>query len=181
MLTLGEISEEDLESAFGEQARSLAEGGADAIVVETMSDLAEARLAVAAARKTGLPVAASMVFDTGRNKDRTMMGITPEQAAEGLAEAGADVIGANCGQGIAGFVKICARFKAAAQGRPVWIKANAGLPQMKDGKASYATTAPEFAGYVPALLAAGAGFLGGCCGTSPEFIQAVRSALDARK
>jgi 5-methyltetrahydrofolate--homocysteine methyltransferase len=121
---------------------------------------------------------ACMVFDSGKEKDRTIMGTTPEEAATGLAEAGADVIGANCGQGIAGFVKICARLKSAAAGRPVWIKANAGLPELKDGKPFYRTTAAEFAGFVPALLKAGADFIGGCCGTSPEFIRAIRQVVD---
>jgi len=129
---------------------------------------------------TGLPVVASMVFDSGKDKDRTMMGTTPEQAAAALVAAGADVVGANCGQGIAGFVKICARLKSAAGGHPIWIKANAGLPQMKDGKAIYAMTAAEFAGYVPAVLAAGANFIGGCCGTSPEFIREVHQQLHAK-
>ena len=157
--------------------RSLGAGGADGLVVETMQDLAEARIAIAAAKATGLPVVASMVFDSGKDKDRTMMGTTPEQAAAGLLEAGADVIGANCGQGIAGFVKICARLKAAAGGHPVWIKANAGLPQIEDGKSVYATTALEFAGHVPAVLEAGANFIGGCCGTSPEFIRELHKLL----
>jgi len=178
MLMSGDTTPEEIVAAFREQAAALARGGADALVVETMTDLAEAKLAVAAAKATGLPVVASMVFDSGKDKDRTMMGTTPEQAAAGLAEAGADVVGANCGQGIAGFVKICARFKSAAAGRPVWIKANAGRPELRDGQAYYATTPEQFASYVPALLAAGADFVGGCCGTSPEFIRALRHALD---
>ena len=178
LLMNGDVTEEELLAAFTEQARALA--GADGLVVETMQDLAEARLATAAAKTTGLPVVASMVFDSGKDKDRTMMGTTPEQAAAGLLEAGADVVGANCGQGIAGFVTICARLKVAANGHPVWIKANAGLPQMRDGKAVYATTAAEFTATVPAVLAAGADFIGGCCGTSPEFIRAIHRQLCAR-
>ena len=178
MLMAGESNPEEIGEAFREQAAALARGGADGLVVETMSDLAEAKLAVAATKQTGLPVVACMVFDSGKEKDRTMMGTTPEEAAAGLVEAGADVIGANCGQGIAGFVKICARLKSAAAGRPIWIKANAGLPELRDGKPFYSTTPAEFAGFVPALLEAGANFIGGCCGTSPEFIRAVRQALD---
>ena len=92
-----------LEPALAEdQAEALARAGADAIVLETMSDLEEAKLAIAAARATGLPVVACMVFDAGKDKDRTMMGSTPERVAKTLTDAGADVIGANCGQGIAG-------------------------------------------------------------------------------
>jgi 5-methyltetrahydrofolate--homocysteine methyltransferase len=181
MLVSGEVTADELITAFTEQAQALARGGAHGLVVETMLDLDEARLAVAVAKTTGLPVVASMVFDSGREKDRTMMGVTPEQAAAGLLDAGADVIGANCGQGVAGFVKVCARLKAAADGHPVWIKANAGLPKIIEGKAFYDTTAQEFASYVPALIKAGAGFIGGCCGTSPEFIRAVRSKLDSTR
>jgi 5-methyltetrahydrofolate--homocysteine methyltransferase len=177
MLMNGDVTEDELRAAFTEQAQALAQGGADGLVVETMQDLAEARIATAAAKATGLPVVACMVFDSGKDKDRTMMGNTPEQAATGLLEAGADVVGANCGQGIAGFVNICARLKAAANGHPVWIKANAGLPQMRDGKSVYTTTPAEFVGHAPAVLAAGASFIGGCCGTSPEFIRALHQLL----
>jgi methionine synthase I (cobalamin-dependent) len=172
LLMNGEVTHEDLTSAFAEQARALAEAGADALVVETMSDLAEAELAVKAARQTGLPVVACMVFDSGKNKDRTMMGTTPEQAAKALEAAGADVIGANCGQGIEGFVAICRRLKSAAT-CPIWIKPNAGLPEVVDGRARYTTSAQQFASYIPELVQSGASFLGGCCGTNPHFIRAV--------
>jgi methionine synthase I (cobalamin-dependent) len=177
LLMNGDVTADELLAAFTEQAEALAGGGPDGLVLETMQDLAEARLAIAAARTTGLPVVASMVFDSGKDKDRTMMGTTPEQAAAGLVKAGADVVGANCGQGIAGFVTICARMKAAADGHPVWIKANAGLPTLRDGKPVYATTAAEFVNHIPAVLDAGASFIGGCCGTSPEFIRGIHRLL----
>ena len=180
LLMNGDVTEEELRSAFSEQARALAAAHADALVVETMSDLEEAKLAVGAARETGLPVVACMVFDSGKEKDRTMMGNTPEQAARALTEAGADVIGANCGQGVAGFVAICRRLRAATD-RPVWIKANAGLPTMVDGRPKYTTTPQEFAGYVPALVQAGASFIGGCCGTRPDFIAAISGVLAGGK
>lgn len=176
MLMTGEVSAEELRAAFGEQASALAGAGADALVVETMSDLEEAKLAVAASRATGLPVVACMVFDTGHDKDRTMMGITPEQAAEALSAAGADVIGANCGQGIAGFAKICQRLRAATD-KPIWIKPNAGLPELIDGRAVYRTTPENFASYAPALVEAGASFLGGCCGTNPDFIRRLNEKM----
>ncbi|MBW1905559.1 MAG: homocysteine S-methyltransferase family protein, partial [Deltaproteobacteria bacterium] len=96
----------ELSDAFSEQAQALAEAGADAIVIETMMDLAEIKLALAAAKATGLPVVACMVYDAGKNKDRTMMGVSCEQAARELADAGADVIGANCGIGIEAYVPI---------------------------------------------------------------------------
>jgi methionine synthase I (cobalamin-dependent) len=117
-----------------------------------------------------------MVFDAGKNRDRTMMGVTPEQAAEELTAAGADVIGANCGIGIEGYIPICSTL-AAATIRPIWIKANAGLPELENGQVVYRTTPEEFAGHVSSLVEAGATFVGGCCGTSPQFIAAIREQL----
>lgn len=177
LLMSGDVSEDDLAQAFTEQAQAIASAGADAIVIETMQDVAEAVLAIAAAKTTALPVVACMVFDSGKNLDRTMMGTTPEEAGQALVQAGADVIGANCGQGIAAFAALCARLKAASEGLPVWIKANAGLPVMENGKAVYTTSAEQFAAQVPAVISAGASFIGGCCGTSPAFISAVKAAL----
>jgi methionine synthase I (cobalamin-dependent) len=176
LLAAGEVTAPELTDAFGEQAQALANAGANAILVETMTDLDEAELAIAAARATGLPVAASVVFDSGKNKDRTMMGVTPEHAAARLTAAGADIIGANCGRGIAGYVEICRRLRAASP-LPIWIKANAGMPELVGGRATYRTTAAEFASFVPALVEAGASFIGGCCGTTPDFIRAVKGAL----
>ena len=176
MLVLGSVTAEQLQQAFLEQAQAIAGAGADGIVIETMSDLQEAALAVTAARQTGLPVVACMSFDSGPGKDRTMMGVTPEQAAERLAEAGADVIGANCGQGIEGYVNICRRLRSATQ-LPIWIKPNAGLPELVDGVTVYRQTPEQFAAHVPDLLAAGASFVGGCCGTTPQFIRAIGAVL----
>jgi len=170
MLVAGEVEPEAVAAAFAEQAAALRDGGADAIVVETMAELEEAQLAVQAAKATGLPVVACMVFDTG---GRTMMGVTPEQAAEELAAAGADVIGSNCGNGIAEFVPICRQLRAATT-LPIWIKANAGLPEMVDGQVRYRTTPADFASYRAALVEAGASFIGGCCGTTPDHIGELR-------
>ncbi len=177
MLMMGQISEDELKAAFAEQARAIAEAGADGIVIETMSDPAEAALAVAAARETGLPVVACMTFDSGADRDRTMTGATPEQAAEALSAAGADAIGSNCGHGIADMIDVCRRLHAATD-RPIWIKANAGLPEIVDGETVYRQTPAEFASYVPQLVEAGASFIGGCCGTTPEFIRAVAKAIN---
>ncbi len=176
LLLTGQVREQELRMVFVEQAQVLADAGADALVVETMSDLNEARIAVAAARETGLLVVACMVFDSGKDRDRTLMGVPPEQAASELTEVGADVIGANCGRGIEGYVPVCRRL-AAASDCPIWIKANAGLPQIVDGKITYQTTPEEFARHGPALRDAGAAFIGGCCGTTPEFIRALRWVL----
>ncbi len=176
MLMMGEVGEEELQEAFAEQARALADGGADAIVIETMSDPTEAIVAVTAARKTGLPVVACLTFDSGVDLDRTMMGTTAEQAAEALTAAGADCVGSNCGQGVEGFAALCKRLHAATD-RPIWIKANAGLPEVVDGRTVYTQTAEQFAAHVPELVEAGASFIGGCCGTSPKVIKAVCEVL----
>jgi methionine synthase I (cobalamin-dependent) len=172
-----EVDKSSLYAAFEAQAQALAAGGADGIVIETMSDLEEADIAIEAARATGLPVVACMVYDTGKNDDRTLMGVTPEQAAEALARSGADVIGANCGTGIARYVSICSRL-AAATDRPIWIKANAGLPELEGTEVVYRTTPEEFASHLEALVDAGARFIGGCCGTSPAYIEALRKRLE---
>jgi 5-methyltetrahydrofolate--homocysteine methyltransferase len=176
MLMMGQVSEDDLKAAFIEQVQAIAQAGADGIAIETMSDPAEAALAASAAHETGLPVVACMTFDSGAKKDRTMMGATPEQAAERLTAAGADVIGSNCGHGIAGMVEVCRRLHAATD-RPIWVKANAGLPEIVDGKTVYRQTPDEFAAFVPQLVEAGASMIGGCCGTTPEFIRAVVKRL----
>jgi len=176
LLLTGQVSEEALRACFEEQAQALAEGGADAIVVETMADLAEARLAIEAARATGLPVVGCMVFDTGKQRNRTMMGVTAPQAAEALTEYGVDVVGANCGTGIDDYIPIC-RGLAEATWLPIWIKANAGLPKLKAGEVFYETTADQFADRLDELVAAGARFVGGCCGTTPEFIRALAERI----
>ena len=176
LLMTGEITPEELHAVFEEQAVALAEGAPDAIVIETMSELEEAKAALAAAKATGLPVVVCMVFDSGSEKDRTMMGATPEQVAKELTAAGADALGANCGISIECCLPVCRRLKAATD-LPLWIKPNAGLPSVVDGRLVYPTTAEQFADQVPALLVAGASFIGGCCGTNPEYIRAIRRRL----
>ena len=176
LLVNEDVSAGELRDAFLEQAEALAAAGADALVIETMCDAEEALLAVSAARTTGLPVVACMVFDSGKDRDRTMMGLTPEQAAQDLAAAGADVIGANCGQGITGFPALCRRLRAATD-RPIWLKPNAGLPEMVNGRARYRATPEEFAEVAQQLISLGASFIGGCCGTRPDFIRALTQKL----
>jgi methionine synthase I (cobalamin-dependent) len=177
LLMTGEVDEAALRAVFTEQAEALAAAGADAIVVETMSDLVEAGIAVEAAKSTGVPVVACMIFDSGKNRDRTMMGVTATQAAEELTRFGADAVGANCGTGVEDYILVCATL-AAATHLPIWIKPNAGLPELENGKVVYRTTPDEFAANVPRLLGAGARFVGGCCGTDPSFIEAMRRELD---
>lgn len=179
MLMAGEVTAEELIEAYAEQAIAMAEAGADALLIETMADLDEALLAVQGAKRTGLPVGASIVFDSGKDKDRTMMGSTPEQVGEALAAAGVDVVGANCGLGIEFFAPICRRLKAAS-GLPVWMKPNAGMPEMVAGTTVYKTGAETFSSQVPSLIGAGADFIGACCGSTPEFIRATNRLLSTK-
>jgi len=176
MLAMGETTVEELQASFSEQAKALAGEGVDALLLETFADLDELRAAIAAAKETGLPVVASLVFDSGPARDRTMMGVTPEQAAAAVVAAGADVVGANCGNGIDRYIAICRRLRAATD-RPIWIKPNAGLPELVGGRPVYRTTPAEFAARAVEVFAAGATFVGGCCGTTPAFIAAIRKAL----
>jgi methionine synthase I (cobalamin-dependent) len=178
VLMSGDVTAQKVSAAFAAQAASLAGAGADALLVETMSDIEEANLAVKAAKATGLPVIVSFAFDSGKNKDRTMMGSTPEAVAEAMVEAGADAVGANCGVGVEFAEPICRRLRAACD-LPLWIKPNAGLPTMEGSAIHYATSAEFFASHFAALRDAGASFLGGCCGSNPEFIRALVAARKA--
>jgi methionine synthase I (cobalamin-dependent) len=167
------IAPEAVVECFREQALACAGAGADALLLETFSDPEEARLALRGAKAAGVPVLLSFAFDSGKNKDRTMMGLNPEQAAALALEEGADAIGANCGVGPDVAIGICRRLHAAAPALPVWIKPNAGLPVLEGGCAVYATSPEVFAEALPALVEAGACFVGGCCGSNPDFVRAL--------
>jgi methionine synthase I (cobalamin-dependent) len=172
MLVTKDVTPEQLHAAFSTQVRALAEESPDALLIETMIDVEEAKIAAAAALETGLPVIVSFVYDSGKNRDRTIMGATPEQVAAALVSEGVHGIGANCGAGAQGYIAICKRLVAACS-LPIWVEPNAGLPEIADGKVSYRTTPEEFAGAAKELANAGATFVGGCCGTSPDFIRAL--------
>jgi len=176
MLLTGQVDETTLSLAFREQARALAEAGADGLVVETMTDLTEARLAVDAALATGLPVVACMVFDSGKQRDRTMMGVSVAPAVAALAAAGAHAVGANCGIGVEQALLVCRAMRASTT-LPIWIKPNAGLPELSGGKTIYRSDAAAFAAYVPDLVTAGANFIGACCGSTPAFVAAIRAQV----
>lgn len=176
IVMIGEVSEDELFDAFSTQAKALAEGGADGLVVETMTELAEATTAVKAAKTTGLPVVGSMTFDSGPNRTNTMMGVTPDQAVEALTAAGADIIGCNCGIGIENYVEVSTMLRAATK-LPLWVKANAGLPEIENGQIVYKVTPAEYATRAKDLVKAGVNIIGGCCGTSPDFIRALRETL----
>lgn len=179
LLMLDEVTPEELYEAFREQSVALEEGGADAIVVETMTDLEEAVLAVRAAREnTAIPVFCTMTFDKLVTGDyRSMMGVSPAEMVQPLIDAGASVIGANCGNGIEGMVPIVREIRTVNSDIPVLVHANAGMPVYKDGDTFFPETPEEMAGHLDALRAAGANIIGGCCGTTPEHIAKLKSVL----
>ena len=178
IVMMGEVSEDELLTAFAETAEGLARGGADAIVLETFNELAEAEIAVNAVRQVcDLPVIVSMAFTYGPDQTVTMMGNTIVELAEMAQRNGVDVIGANCGVGPKPYIRI-AKMLRQASNLPIWIKPNAGLPIVKDGETTFPMGAGEFASFVPKLMEAGTNFIGGCCGTTPEHIRAIRKTMD---
>jgi 5-methyltetrahydrofolate--homocysteine methyltransferase len=176
IVMMGEVTEEELFTAFKDQAEGLAEGGADGLVVETMTELAELNAAVRAAKTTGLPVVGCMTFDSGSEKTATLMGVTPEQATEALTVAGADIVGCNCGIGIENYIIVAGKMRAVTE-KPIWVKANAGMPEIEEGRVVYRMAPQEFAAKTRRLIEAGANIVGGCCGTSPRFISALSEML----
>jgi 5-methyltetrahydrofolate--homocysteine methyltransferase len=178
-LPLEEVDPQTIYDAFAEQAVALAEGGADALIAETMTGIAEAVLAVRAIReRTGREAICTFTFDrVGPGEFRTMEGVTPEQAVRAVVEAGAGIAGANCGNGIAQMTEIIAQMRAAAPEVPLLVHANAGLPLTAGGVTRYPETPADMAAQLPALVAAGANIVGGCCGTTPAHIAALRAAL----
>ena len=174
---LGEVSESEMLDAFVEQITALEEGGADAVVIETMFAIEEARLAIRAAREnTGLTVIATMTFDRGPRGFFTMMGVTPEQATRDLEAAGADVVGANCGNGVEAMVDLARQVRGSTDA-PVLIHSNAGIPAIRQGQIVYPET-PEFmAPRFKELADMGINIFGGCCGTGPDHIHALVKAV----
>ena len=174
------MSEAAVRASFREQIEGLLEGGADVIVLETFSDLAQLVIAVDEARgASDIPVMASLTFG---EELRLADGSSPRAAAQALAMAGADAIGVNCGAGPVACLDALEAMGRAADGEPARsIMPNAGLPQRLEGRFVYAASPTCFGTVTPRLLAAGAGILGGCCGTTPEHIAEMRSALDALK
>jgi 5-methyltetrahydrofolate--homocysteine methyltransferase len=179
MVMMGEVPPQELYKGFLEQARGLADGGADGIVIETMSDPEEARIAIEAAKKiSGLDVACTFTFS--RNQDgvyRTMMGTDVAAYLEMAKSAGADIIGANCGNGTAGMIEIVRVIRSIDPDIPVLVHANAGLPRYEDGKTIFPESPGEMASQIGELVAAGVNIVGGCCGTTPEHIRQIAEVI----
>ena len=174
---LGPASREEMLDAFVEQVTALEEGGADAVVIETMSAVEEAALAVEAAKShTKLVVMATMVFDRGPRGFFTMMGVTPERAVRELAAAGADVTGANCGNGIDVMVDLAREMRQATDG-PLLVHSNAGLPAYQGGVIVYPESPEYMAERFKTLADMGINILGGCCGAGPDHVRALAAAV----
>lgn len=175
MLFMGEVSGDELLEGFSLQAAALEKGGADAILVETMSDPAESTQAVRGAREaTGLEVICTFTFEQTRQGEfRTMMGTSVVEAVDSAIEAGATIVGANCGNGTAGMIRIVQEIREKNPLIPLLVHANAGLPVLEDGKTRFPEGPEEMALQMKSLMEAGANMIGGCCGTTPEHIRQI--------
>jgi 5-methyltetrahydrofolate--homocysteine methyltransferase len=175
MQPMGLLTEEHAQQTFAEQAAALAEGGVDLIWIETMTDLSEARAAVMGARQaTNLPVFCSLSFG---KKARTMMGVSAAQAARELWPLGLTAIGANCGEGLEMIPEVLAQMRQAAPEARLIAKPNAGLPKLIGGQTVYDTPPQDFAVRISEFVGLGAQVVGACCGSSPEYIRAIRSII----
>ncbi len=175
----GDASADEISAGFERQMKALAAEGVDIICVETMTDLAEAKLAIKAAKKITLstPVCATMTFDLTPKGFFTIMGVNIKRAIEGLISAGADVIGSNCGNGIENMIKIAVEFRKYTS-YPLLIQSNAGLPRLVNGVDIYPES-PEFmAEKSKKLLECGVNIIGGCCGTTPDHVAAIRKIVN---
>lgn len=172
---LGKLEKTDAVNSFKEQIEGLVEGGIDLVWIETISAPDELEAAAEAARSFDLPVCATMSFDSA---GRTMMGLTPRAFASLAADFNLDGFGANCGVGAADLMSSVIGFADATPTQPIIAKANCGIPSYEDGKIVYSGTVEQMAAYAQLARAAGAKIIGGCCGTKPEHIRAMRSALD---
>mgnify|MGYP001819821818 CR=1 FL=1 len=175
----GDTPAEVVAAAFHRQTGALIEAGAEIVCIETMIDLREAELAVRAARthSNDIPLIATMTFDATPQGYFTTMGTTVAQACTTLVEAGADAVGSNCGNGIDTMIEIAAEFTWHAS-VPVLILSNAGLPENRAGELVYPESPEYMADRVAELIALGVGLIGGCCGTTPDHIRAIRAAID---
>jgi 5-methyltetrahydrofolate--homocysteine methyltransferase len=183
ILLMGDVTEEELYDGFKEQAMALEKGGADAICIETMSAIDEASLAVRAAREnTECEVICTFTFErTVKGEYRTMMGVSPKDAVKTALEAGAHIIGTNCGNGFERMIDIVKEMREIEPDKPILVHANAGLPKNVNGVDIFPETPEQMAALVPDLIKAGVNIIGGCCGTTLDHIRAIRQAVDAIK
>lgn len=177
MEPLGLLTPDGARASFAEQARSLKAGGVDFALIETMSALEEVEAAVAGAKEAGLPAVVTMSFDT---HFRTMMGVKPVDALATITGLGVRVIGANCGNGPAEIERVLTEMsQAKPEGVMLMAKSNAGMPRWKDDRITYGGTPEVMSDYARTMARLGVAVIGGCCGSTPEHIAAMRKALDA--
>lgn len=179
LLMMGEVSESELYEGFAIQSKALKEGGVDAILIETMSDLDEARIAVKAAKEsTNLDVICTFTFEKTLTGDyKTMMGVTPSLMASVIKEAGADIIGTNCGNGFDQMIEIVKEIRNVDSSIPILVHANAGKPIYKDGITIFPESPEYMASKVQLLIESGVNIIGGCCGTTPAHISAIANVI----
>jgi 5-methyltetrahydrofolate--homocysteine methyltransferase len=179
----GDLSAEDAEAAYAEQARALVEAGADAIIIETQTSLEELGVAINAAKSANAPcIIASLAYDLSQDGTfyKTMMGVSPEEAAEFATENGAHIVALNCGTGMdMPAAAAVARLYRAHSQLPIMVQPNAGLPVLENLKAVYKQPPEEMASGVPEVLEAGVAIVGSCCGSTPDHTRAIRRKVDA--
>jgi 5-methyltetrahydrofolate--homocysteine methyltransferase len=179
MAPLGTLEREQAIDVFAEQAGALVAGGVDLLWIETMSDLAEMAAAVSGARRAspGTPIVATMTFDT---RGHTMMGVSPEAAAEALVALGVDAIGGNCGNGPDELLPVIEKMHAVAPDIPLVAKPNVGIPVFVGARAEYRTTPETMAAEAASLRSAGATVIGACCGSTSAHLEAMAATLGKR-
>ena len=178
----GDLPADQALAAYEEQARALVEGGVDAIIIETQTSLEEMGVAIDAAKAAGAPcIIASFAYDLSQDKSFyvTMMGVTPERAAELAEEHGANIIALNCGTGMDmnGAAMVAKQYRAAC-GLPVMVQPNAGLPVLENMKAVYKQLPVDMAKNIPDVISSGANIIGSCCGSTPEHTRAIRQVVE---
>jgi 5-methyltetrahydrofolate--homocysteine methyltransferase len=177
----GDLSQDEARAAYEEQARALVEAGVDALIIETQTSLEETGVAIAAAKAAGAPcIIASLAYDLSQDQSFyvTMMGVTPERAAEFVEENGADIVALNCGTGMDmnGAAMVAKQYRASCK-LPVMVQPNAGLPVLENMKAVYKQLPADLALNVPNAIEAGANIIGSCCGSTPEHTRAIREVV----
>jgi 5-methyltetrahydrofolate--homocysteine methyltransferase len=171
----GPLTAEEARDAFAEQAKALAEGGADLLVFETHFALNEVDAGLEGARSvTDLPIVVSFGYDRGT---RTMMGVKPSEVITKYKEKGVALIGANCGTTLENMEAIIGEYAAAGPGFPLWAKPNAGMPRLEGTETIYDVTPEQVAEFAKKYVGLGARVVGGCCGSTPEHVAAIAKAI----
>lgn len=183
ILMMGDVTENEIYTAFAEQIKGLVSGGVDALCLETFFDLAEAKIAIQVAKDIcDLEIITTFSFEMAQDGAfNTMMGVSPSQMAKELVDLGVDIIGTNCSNGFERMIQIVEEIRRVEKDKAILVHANAGMPHLEDGVSMYPDTPEIMADLTPRLLDAGAQILGGCCGTSPDHIKQIKQAVESYK